>query len=651
MKKLLLLSAIAAAFSASAQTPKWVSTSPQNKKVVLEEFTGIHCGYCPDGHRIANTLVASNPGNVFLINIHAGSFATPSTGEPDFRTTAGTAIDAAAGVTGYPSGSINRMATPWGASRSLWTSQASAVLAQASPVNVAVRANIDMVTRVLTTEVEVYYTGNGTGTSNKLTIALVEDNILGPQSDYGNYNPTNWVNGKYRHNHVLRQLITGGDAFGESLDTVTSGKYYNRVYKTTIPASYNNVPVVLPNLKVVAFVAETNAKILSADEAAADFDAALKTDLQVENSTAALTMCANSVTPKVDVTNLGDNTVTGFKVTATINGTPYTQTVTAPLAKNAKTTVTFPVVNISNGGNLSMAMGAISDITSSTGALYDINSDNDNAFFNGMSFISAAIPTNNVWAGFETVKHTGFDGSQNPNYSVPTNTTAYGHWSAKALRFALHSSWGVAGKPAVVYMGKINLASVTNPGLAYWYAYSDDNLGGSAPTVKVEVSKDCGANWSVVNTTTAVQTGLPAVSGNWYVPVSNDYKMVGMSLDAFKTDEVIVRISVTPGTTGNAFYLDEVSISSASSMGVKENVAANGFEMFPNPTNGNFTLKVDAFDNASFRVVDMTGKQVLAGNINSNETTVNSSNLNNGVYLVEVSVNGKTAVQKLNVAH
>ena len=54
------------AFSASAQTI--VSTTAQNKKVVLEEFTGIHCTFCPDGHKRANELKAANAGNVFLVN-------------------------------------------------------------------------------------------------------------------------------------------------------------------------------------------------------------------------------------------------------------------------------------------------------------------------------------------------------------------------------------------------------------------------------------------------------------------------------------------------------------------------------------------------------------------------------------------------------
>ena len=33
-----------------------VDTIPQNKKAVLEEFTGIHCVFCPDGHYIAQQI-------------------------------------------------------------------------------------------------------------------------------------------------------------------------------------------------------------------------------------------------------------------------------------------------------------------------------------------------------------------------------------------------------------------------------------------------------------------------------------------------------------------------------------------------------------------------------------------------------------------
>ena len=122
-----------------------VSTSPENKKIILEEYTGIHCTYCPDGHEIAQSLKDANPDNIFIINIHTGGYATPSSGEPDFRTSFGDAIAAQSNLTGYPSGSVNRQyfsglsmngGTAMG--RGSWNSASSQVLNQSAYVNVGV---------------------------------------------------------------------------------------------------------------------------------------------------------------------------------------------------------------------------------------------------------------------------------------------------------------------------------------------------------------------------------------------------------------------------------------------------------------------------------------------------------------------------------
>lgn len=77
-----------------------VSTEPLPKNVVLEEFTGIHCGYCPQGHAIAQAIMNANPGRAFVIAIHQGSYAVPSGGEPDYRTSFGNAIAGQTGLTG-----------------------------------------------------------------------------------------------------------------------------------------------------------------------------------------------------------------------------------------------------------------------------------------------------------------------------------------------------------------------------------------------------------------------------------------------------------------------------------------------------------------------------------------------------------------------
>ena len=106
MKKIIFPAFALFSFIASSQT--FVSTSVENKNVILEEYTGISCGYCPDGHKIAQDLHNANPNDVFLINIHTGGYANPQGPDTDFNTSFGSALAGQTGLTGYPSGTVNR---------------------------------------------------------------------------------------------------------------------------------------------------------------------------------------------------------------------------------------------------------------------------------------------------------------------------------------------------------------------------------------------------------------------------------------------------------------------------------------------------------------------------------------------------------------
>ena len=102
MKKILLSIFLLATLVANAQT--FVSTTPENKNIILEEFTGITCVWCPAGHLIGQTLHDNNPNDVFLINIHTGGYATPQGAGTDFNTSFGDAIAAQSNLAGYPAG-------------------------------------------------------------------------------------------------------------------------------------------------------------------------------------------------------------------------------------------------------------------------------------------------------------------------------------------------------------------------------------------------------------------------------------------------------------------------------------------------------------------------------------------------------------------
>ena len=67
-----------------------VSTDPYKRNVIIEEYTGVYCGYCPDGHKIANELAAEYQDRLFVLNIHAGGYANDAS--IDFRTEDGNII-------------------------------------------------------------------------------------------------------------------------------------------------------------------------------------------------------------------------------------------------------------------------------------------------------------------------------------------------------------------------------------------------------------------------------------------------------------------------------------------------------------------------------------------------------------------------------
>jgi hypothetical protein len=155
-----------------------------NKNVVLEELTGINCQFCPDGHLRAQQIKDANPGRVILVNIHAGSFAPAN---PNLKTADGDALNTFFNPTGYPAGSVQRKPhstdmTRIATGRGNWTSQATAVIGEVSPVNVAMNASIDVATRIVTVNVEMFYTSPfPAGTNHFLNVGMAQNNWEGPQ--------------------------------------------------------------------------------------------------------------------------------------------------------------------------------------------------------------------------------------------------------------------------------------------------------------------------------------------------------------------------------------------------------------------------------------------------------------------------------------
>lgn len=229
------------------------TTTPQPKNAIIEEFTGIKCSACPDGHKIAHEIQDSFPGRVIVINIHADSWAIPSTGQPDFRTSYGNPIAQFAGAGGFPCGMVSRKlytGNTLAMYREDWMDATKKILSSSSnPVNIGIESLWDPAKRELTVNVEMYFTTAVTGTS-LLNIALLESHVIGYQKNLSGSIPN------YDHLHALRDFITPmSTTWGDEITGSTQGKLITKTYKYIVDADWN-----IDNCELVAFLTQSTKK-------------------------------------------------------------------------------------------------------------------------------------------------------------------------------------------------------------------------------------------------------------------------------------------------------------------------------------------------------------------------------------------------------
>lgn len=209
MKKLVLI------FSALTLISIGVFGQGAVKKVVIEEFTGAWCGWCPDGAVILEYILDKYPDNTIGISLHNGDAMVTAVGNQvlNFYTT------------GYPSGVVDRAQAQNGAlSRSSWESNT------VSRMNGFVNASISMenvsfddVQNVLSVDARITFLENMTG-KFRPNLLIVEDEVTGSGSGYNQSNYTNTTQGHpyfgagnpivgFKHGHVLR-AIAGPSAWG-----------------------------------------------------------------------------------------------------------------------------------------------------------------------------------------------------------------------------------------------------------------------------------------------------------------------------------------------------------------------------------------------------------------------------------------------------
>lgn len=358
MKKCLFISALALFFelTAVAQTDTMVSKIPANKNAVLEEFTGVNCQYCPDGHRIAAQIANNNPDRVFVINIHEGEYASR------YKTQFGSAIANQFGSHGWPSGVVNRHTFPVSdgstttmLDRGSFAQACNIIMNEPSPVNIKAWGTLDYSDRTLDLTVQLYYTASSNTSTNMLNVAILQDNVLGPQINGSVYNPDQMVGSYYNHQHMLRHLITG--QWGTTITTTTAGSFVEKHYTYQIPESFgvsgDMVEAVLENLKFIVFVAEGHKEILTATQATITGWNMPPVMLNLKSiSERPVTSCGNLASAYLLVENQGSDALQTMKIKYKVGGGSYqTYVWHGNIASGTQDTVHLPEFAINTNVN------------------------------------------------------------------------------------------------------------------------------------------------------------------------------------------------------------------------------------------------------------------------------------------------------------
>lgn len=240
--------------------PTFPTAASAVKNVLVEEFTGHLCGFCPPASAQVLALDNTLGSRMVPVSIHAGSLSEVSGTlfQADYRTTAGNLYWQQLGNGFNPCARIDRTG---GLSNfyyldpndpSVWEGIITTEMNQATPVALQSNAAFSSGDRKLNIHLNSQFLSSYTGNLN-LVVLVLESHIISPQEDYS-VNPPEVEN--YEHMHVLRTAVT--ESMGNFLvSNPLAGSAQTSSFTVPIPANWN-----ADNLTVVSYLIDTSTNLV-----------------------------------------------------------------------------------------------------------------------------------------------------------------------------------------------------------------------------------------------------------------------------------------------------------------------------------------------------------------------------------------------------
>lgn len=222
-----------------------------NKNVLIEDYTGTWCGYCPRvSYGIERVRQGTDQAVVVAIHRQGGSY------DPYHYAAAGPLLNLI-DLAGYPTAMLNRT-TEWTYPEPLNSNQA--ILLTGDDAELGLALNSTITGSNMSIDVDVKFGEDYSSSNLKLVVYILEDGLIYNQTNYTTYYGGTATIADFEHNDVLRAHLT--DLLGDAIPSAETTKesVYTATFNAAIPASVSDSS----NIRVVAFVVDDNDAALNA---------------------------------------------------------------------------------------------------------------------------------------------------------------------------------------------------------------------------------------------------------------------------------------------------------------------------------------------------------------------------------------------------
>ena len=585
-----------------------LTTYAQNRTTLVEQFTGASCPPCASINPGFNALIDANAPDVIAIKyqIDIPAFDPMYFNNPDDVD----ARQAYYSVNSVPNAIVD--GTTQDNPGAMNQTTFSNALAAAPELSLTLDHNFNAAYDSVTVTGSYTNTTGAditTGSSFKLHIVLTEQEIMFPEP------PGSTAEAEFFD--VMVKMLTGGSGQNEG-SIIASGATVNFSITAPTPSHLYR----LDEMAVVAFVQDdADRSVLQAIKSAPKPVSGVA-DIAINSVDAngPEGVCDYEIAPSFNVTNTGDVDITSFDAIYSIGDVDYTQSYNGTITPGSATTIDFAAQTVSPG-----VVTANFSIVNVNGLDRDLNLLNNLVASQSFSTVASDAIGIELDEGFETnapqaQPATGFVNNQGSfdiavisSAQTGGNTPIGGYAQSDQALFVYF--YNIQSGSRQLVFNKVDMADADNVQLSFDHAYRQ--YQNESDRLIIELSADCGANWTeVFNQAGADLATLAPSTGNFLDPGANGWAttQVDVSNIAANQSEVIIRMTFV-SDYGNNLFLDNVNLveftPSAIAPVVDERVA---MAVRPNPVTGLATIDLSLTDQVvlSAQVVDATGR-VVAG--------------------------------------